>query len=388
MSIEKKNTKNDIETAFDKIKSSKLFSKSSLHKSILRYLIDQAMLGIDVKEQNIGTDILDENYEDTTSNSKVRVYVYNLRKKLSDYYKEDGKTEEIIFHIEKGQYNISFKRRTISTKKKANHLTLRIPLKPVGLILGICLLALGVFYFQKSNETNYLWEPFHTKNKATLCIVADHFMVSDKEQGCASTYQEIYDMASLDNFNKQNPPKILKKTWFTMTSKMASYGVHYLDLWFAKFNQTFDIQFESETQFSDYSKGNILYIGQSKTMTTSKSIFLQNSEVFKMEMDGFTHQSKSGLKKYKSTIKKIAYEEYTMVSFQKLENGNATLFFVSNHDIGVLATLKIFTSEESLKDFYKKAPSSNSEFNALFKVTGLDRNEMNCELVALEITKP
>lgn len=387
MSVNNKFNDKEIESAFNRIVSHKLFLKSPLQESLLRYLIDQYYAENDVKEQTIGMELLDENYDQDQSSSKVRVYVYNLRKKLTEYYKTDGKDEKIMFVIEKGQYNLTFKEKPSKSTsfKNFNSINIELPLKPTLGFLGLIVLALTVFFFQKNNQTTYLWKPFFTKEKATLCIVADQYIVSDKIQKCFSIYHQIYDDSSLNEFSEKNPELDLRQAWFTMTTKMAPFGIHYLDQWFGAFNRSFDLQLESETQFSDYSKGNVIYIGQSKTMNNSKSIFLKNSKVFKMNFDGFTYTMGEKSIQYKSKIRKINYTEYAMVSFKKIDNGNYTLFFVSNHDVGVIATVKMFTDDDKLKTFYKKLPSNNSEFNALFKVTGLERNDMDCELVQLEV---
>lgn len=375
----------EVEEAFERIKSSKLFKRSALQESILRYLIDQAIAGNDVREQNIGVDLLKENYDTDQKNSKVRVYVYNLRKKLDEYYKGAGQNESIIFHIEKGQYNLSFKQNSTKDKTRIpTHLNFRLPIKSTLIFLGILVITVMVIFMFKKEKEAFVWKPFLLENNS-LCVVADQYITSNKGKGHFSIYKEINTNADLSKFNEENPEVNLRQSWFTVTTKMAPFGVHYLDQWFHKFNSSFEIQLESDTQFSDYTKSNVIYIGQSKTMVTSKSIFLKYSKMFEMIPDGFIYKKDGEIKKYQSKIKKVDYKEYAMVSYQKLENGNGTFFFVSNHDIGVLATLKMFTSEERMKAFFKDFPSSSSEFNALFEVNGLKRNEMNCELIELEI---
>lgn len=375
----------EIEDAFERIRTHKLFKRSTLHIGILRYLIDQAIAKKEVKEQTIGSEVLKENYANDQNSSKVRVYVYNLRKKLSEYYKEAGINKTIIFQIEKGQYNLTFKQNSKNNKidQKKKYLNLRLPIKPVIISSGIALVLL-LFLLTNSKET-YIWNVFLANKSKTLCVIADHYMLSDKPSVGFFTRHDIRNNDDLVDFSKNNPDRTIKTGRFTMTTKMASFGVHILDQWFHKFGSNFRLQLESDTQYSDYNENNIIYIGQYSTMVTSNAIFLKNSNVFKTSDLGFVIKGKNGIKKYDSKIYKINSKEYTMVSFQKLENGNHTLFFVSNHDIGVIATLKMFTSEEKLKDFIKKLPSPDKEFNALFEVNGFQRNDMNCELIELEI---
>ena len=378
----------EIEKAFEKINSDSLFKRSTLHTKILRYLIDQALAENDVKEQTIGVDLLKENYDNDQNDSKVRVYVYNLRKKLEEYYEGPGKDETLLFQIEKGQYNLVFKRKKIVVKKTLINkvVNIQFSLKKVLLITGFIVVFISLFLIGKSFKKQYLWEAF-LQNNNSICVIADKFIVADKTVGNDhfALYPRINNATELEKYLETKPEPNLKPANFTMMSKMAPFGVHVLNRWFFKNNSDIELELESEIQLSDYVENNVIYIGQYKSMTTSKTLFLKNSKKFTAKMDGFIYSGKEGVKKFNSQIYKVEYKEYAMVSFQKLDNGNYSLFFVSNHDIGVLATLKMFTSEEKLKEFYKKLPHSNSEFNALFEVNGLKRNDFDCELVALEV---
>ncbi|WP_111708483.1 helix-turn-helix domain-containing protein [Lutibacter citreus] len=380
----------EIEKAFKKIKSDRIFKRSSILERVLKYLIDQAVEGKDVKEQTIAIKLWGKNYDVEKNSSKVRVYVYNLRKKLAEYYKGPGANDPLKFHIEKGQYNLAFQDNRIEEKKETTlktHINFRVPIKPVLIALGIIAIALVTFFGIKNNEETYLWKPYLTKNNS-LCIIADKFIVSDRTSKINShfaMYPDIISTSTFEKYEKKYPNLSIKETSFTIMTKMAPFGIHYLDQWFQKFDSNFDLELESQIQYSDYADKNIIYIGQSKYMTTSKSIFLKNSKVFKAEIDGYTYKKDNKTKHYVPNIGKVDYKEYTMVSYQKLDNGNYSLFFASNHDIGVIATLKMFTSKEKLKEFYKKIPKPDSEFNALFEVNGLKRNVMDCELIELEI---
>ena len=89
--------KQEIEEAFERVIESILFKRSLLQERILRYLIDQVIEGNDIKEQSIGIDLLKDKYEANQNNSKIRVYVFHLRKKLAEYYSGIGKDESVIF---------------------------------------------------------------------------------------------------------------------------------------------------------------------------------------------------------------------------------------------------------------------------------------------------
>ncbi|MFI3320300.1 MAG: hypothetical protein SNH01_05220 [Rikenellaceae bacterium] len=60
------------------------------------------------------------------------------------------------------------------------------------------------------------------------------------------------------------------------------------------------------------------------------------------------------------------------------------LYFVSNHDMGTIATVEKFTNREFLREFFSTIPKGE-HFNALFKVTGLGRTDSSCELTEIKI---
>ncbi|MCW2120314.1 hypothetical protein [Flavobacterium sp. 7A] len=380
--------KHEIENAFEKIKNDELFKRSSLLTKILRYLIDQALSGNDVKEQTIGIDVLKEKYETDQNDSKVRVYIFNLRKKLVEYNANSGKDEAIVFHIEKGQYNLAFNKKEVPPQIKLSkkYYNIRLSLKSIVLFGGIFILGLFTFLIIKWNKPTNIWNSF-TENNSTLCVIADKFVVANisKEDRHFALYHDVNTIEQFELYKKVHPKKNLKEARFTMMSKMAPFGIHYLDLWFNKFNSTFNLKLETEVQYEDYAINNVIYIGQYKTMTTSKSLFLKNSNRFTPQLNGFTYQDAKEVKEYKSKLLDVDFKEYVMVSYQRLKNGKHTLFVVSNHDIGVIGALKLFTNTDSLNKFLEKLPEPNSYFNALFEVNGLKRNEIDTKLVHIEI---
>jgi len=70
----------------------------------------------------------------------------------------------------------------------------------------------------------------------------------------------------------------------------------------------------------------------------------------------------------------------------KLDNNKKALFIASNHDIGVVSLCKKLTNKQQLKEFYTHLPDSITYFNALFKVSGMDRTDVSCELIQIEFT--
>jgi len=121
-------------------------------------------------------------------------------------------------------------------------------------------------------------------------------------------------------------------------------------------------------------------------MHDTQEIFLKDSKVFSTYRDGFSYKKDTIEKKYMPREEKLKLDEYAMVSYKKGKKENKILFFVSNHDIGCIALVKNFTDLKWLKAFYDKNNlKEDSYYNALFKVNGLRRTEMESELIKLEV---
>ena len=119
-----------------------------------------------IKESIIEWEFFGTQENSTKSNPKVRVNVYNLRKKLTHYYQEEGKKEPYRVVIDKGQYLIRFER---SNEKS----TLRSQFNLVVLLPYLLLIVLLTAWIVNSIPPSKpkLWEPFLSdKTKTTLFI--------------------------------------------------------------------------------------------------------------------------------------------------------------------------------------------------------------------------
>lgn len=382
---------NDIRTSLNKICSSSQFVKSSRYIQLLTFLTEEALKGNHLKEQIIGAELFKKNYDAIKDDGKVRVYMFNLRKKLSEYYKKEGKEDAILFELKKGKYDISFKNKINNNEEENQQIVKKSKVLSNRNKISIALILIGslfsIFYFDLfSNDGKYCWQPFLSKNATNTIILADQ-VVMHKINGVTGelyTHKEINSAEDFINFTKKKRKDSLALSSYTFFTKAIPYSLLELSKFFTKHNSDLTPQKESEFKYDIIKRGNIIYLGQPKTMSLSKEIFLKNSRIF--SYDEFFSSKKDGETiTYKPKYGDNIRMEYAMVSYTILENGNSALYFASNHDIGVMATVSYFTNLDKLKELYQKLPTKKSHFNALFKVEGLNRTDVNCELVALEI---
>jgi len=90
-----------------RVAASQLFEKSNRLRELLLFVGERALLAPDavIREQEIGVELLGRTAGyDTGQDTLVRVQASQLRKKLQQYFAEDGKAEPIVIDLPKGCY--------------------------------------------------------------------------------------------------------------------------------------------------------------------------------------------------------------------------------------------------------------------------------------------
>lgn len=102
----------ELQQEAEKIIESGALGRSRIYSNLLRYLVNCANANSSPKEIEIAIDVLgrDESF-DVAKDSAVRVYIYQLRKKLEHYY--DKYAPDAPFHltVPKGQYTLEARSR-------------------------------------------------------------------------------------------------------------------------------------------------------------------------------------------------------------------------------------------------------------------------------------
>jgi Tol biopolymer transport system component len=105
----------DIRLALSRVLESDPFIRSQRIKNLLKFLVETALTGdqASLKETLIGIEVFDrEPGYDSKQDPVVRVEMRRLRSKLSEYYLNEGKADEISIWLDKGTYVPVFSWRT------------------------------------------------------------------------------------------------------------------------------------------------------------------------------------------------------------------------------------------------------------------------------------
>ncbi len=384
--------KDQIKRYLQKITASRYFERSKISCDLLTYLVESTLKGQNPKEYTIGIELFGKKYEsDSKQDSNIRVYIHNIRKRLSEYYDHEGRKDEIHFEIEKGKYRVNF----ISSKDKkhrgSNYL---VPF----VISSVLLTALVIFMLannraaEKTWSKSALWSGFNN-GKKTLLVLGDYFVFNGFLPTGSSGIFRDFKINSEKEFKillseKPELAQTLSKSHLTYLSKMAVFCQNDIQRVFGYLGENIEVKLSSDMQPDDLKFNNVIFIGNYKNMGIFESLI--------SEME-FPYNIKSPYKdiilsqdpcsaEYQASSHDEAEVDYSLVLSFSGFNKNRFLFFLSSQDIGNISTVGIFTREKSLKEFEEKylRKKETPDFKALYKVQGINKTDLSYELLRVD----
>lgn len=370
--------KQDIVT---KIRASNTFSSTSTSTSLLQYLYDATLKGGILKEEVIDAELYGKVYSTDKVNTRVRVNVFNLRKKLELYYKNEGKDDKWQLVIEKGQYQVSFINAAPSLFNfKAYKWSLILPYLTaiVSLALLICT--------NIPTPIPSIWRSITSKDKVVNLYVGDVFGMAGITSTGLKGWMRCFEINSYPDYNnllnrKPELKKILEPSEYTYASSMAVIATQRLQHFFQERDRSFNIRFVTKSSTSEILESDAIYIGNTGNQNRFINFFNEANPYCKLSANTLE------IKNY-PTIRDITYtlntseedEDYAIVSKYPAPNGSDHFVFFSRHDFGVTASVEYFTDVDRIKNFVNNYLNGHEYFTAIFKVTGHDRINTNLEI--------
>lgn len=365
-----------------KIRSSSTLSNAPTSSALLQYLLDATLKNTTLKEGVIDIEFFGSKEISDRNNPRVRVNVYNLRKKLLAYYEEEGKEDAWRLWIKKGQYKVSFLKVETATKPK-----IKINWK---LILPYSLLVLGLLAFVWSNikpKAPELWTAFLNENAETNLFIGDHFGMAGKTITTGNGWTRDFEINSNEDFynlinkNPQLKNKI-KPSNYSYSTRMAALATQNLQAIFQTYHQSFDIRFSTQTSIPAIKEKNAIYVGPTKNDNQFLSFFNEGNPFCTIGSHSLEVNNRPGLRDevFELNLPNNS-EEYAIVSKYKSLGDKEHLVFFSQHDIGVSATVAFFTNRDSILKFQNTFLKKHDHFTAIFKVKGKNRTDTNLKLI-------
>lgn len=364
----------------DRVVESSTLKNAPTSIAILRYLVKANIENRFLKEGIIDIEFFGAKPEDDKSNPRVRVNIYNLRKKLKRYYEEEGANDPWQIKIDKGQYSVKFEKQGLNSKK------LSATEKKQFLPYLFLVLSLSVLIVTTTPQKKpALWEGFFTNKHITNLFVGDAFGYGGTTISGLSGWTRDFSINSLDEYYLmlENNPALKSRTApvdFNYSTRMAENATHDLSRFFTWWNKDFEIKYATHASFSDIKKGNTIYIGRLKDQQNFSYLFNEANQYFEIldnqvYFSGNEHFADTTFESNTANTE----ADYALVSRIPGPNNTEQFFFFSNHDIGVMACVEYFTNTDSIRSFTKEHLKESIYFTALFKAKGRERINLNLE---------
>ena len=263
----------------DKILGSDLFKTKDVYQKLLTYIVDADLKGDVPTEISISQDIFNKGEEFVSAeDTTVRVYMHNLRKKLDQYYLEEGKQDQIRLLIPKGHYRVLFEKNTAeSDEKEKIGKNRNILILSFILLLAVIYILFDKFYLdpQQSERTNpyqnkLIWTNFFDNAFPNAVLVGD-FLVFHEYNAALGRARRIQDYsinteAELKLYSDKNKELEVEKWTLGELPHNIVFNLIDLNRVFYAFELPVRIHFSSEESIDFIKNKNVIYIGEFKNL--------------------------------------------------------------------------------------------------------------------------
>ncbi len=387
-----------------KIINSKSFGHSNTYANLLLYLVASTQREDVPKETTIAAEILGKPNFDPSQSTLVRVYIYNLRKKLIQYYAKEGKDDTIILQIPKGSYEVRFVEKKILAPKEAFY-----NFKVIALALFILLilsLAYNVVQYPDKHDINPisengLWKDLFLNQKPLMVLLGDLFIYLEENTETA-TKKTIRnpDINSLEDYESF----ILKQPESNLIYEPLGYSllIYNSVLWIKDLSEIFshdhsDFTIRNMVRFNpkELPDNNFIVIGMMKTFGLFKD-YLQSPTIFYNSEDQSIvyHNGQEGSE---TVFRPYGdpnghHTDYGFITKVPGPNNNNIYLFGGIWDTAASQSLKYFTSPKLHKELesalIKKYGKLPQYYQIVLEVKGVDRMELSSKILIVEEFAP
>lgn len=369
-------------TITGQILKSKSFKRASTSAALLEYLVHANIEGSFLKEAIINIEFFGKKADTDKNNTRVRVSMYNLRKKLKEYYSNEAENPTWFLVIDKGQYSVRFEKRA-QVKSWIKQLTL-------NQVLPYFLLLLTIAFFLLKNtpqKSPSVWSRFFKNNLPTTLFVGDAFGFRGTTITGSLGWTRDYHINTIDEYYallevKPALKEITNTAKYSYLTAMGPEATHHISKLFSAYQQDFDIRFSSKSTFTDIKNSNSIYIGPIRTKNKFIPIFNDVNPYFNIADGKLIFKHPQSLQDRIFDLEASGIDtDLAIVSRISGPQETEQFIFFSDHDMGVIATVEYFTNIDSLHLFSATHLKEKSNFTAVYKAYGKDRTNMELKVI-------
>lgn len=370
-----------------KVFHSQCFSKSVVVKELLKYLVEKSLKGEIPKEFEIAYEVFGQK-DNQGKEKNIRIYIHNLRKKLNEYYKQEGISDEVILSIPKGAYSVTF-----SLNKKVIIQNKIAKLSPIILAASLIFLLLSLVIFPSKKRSkvtsSFMWKEIYDSDFPTLIILGDHYFVNTRNAlGMHATrLMNINSEVDFDELVEKNPEIAdnFKKTEQTYINQQGPFCLYKVMNTLGGGEVDIDLRYSSNLEWEHLTASNSIFIGSYKTQNILKKAYEKIGVSFNIEHSQLSYSIKDSTFVFNSGSSDFLNLEYaTFIYFQTSDKRNV-MALMCNTDIGNVASIKYLSEPENLEFLQqqiKDFPSRN--FKAVFEVRGKQQTDFKIVLKRID----
>jgi len=373
-----------INNVLQKVLNSQCFSKSVVLNELLKHLVEKSVKGEELREVEIAYEVFGKK-QSQDKEVNIRIYVFNLRKKLKEYYEKEGRNDEIIFSIPKGGYEVSIKtNRNLIWKSRISKFCPYL----LGISLAFFILSFLFFRGEKRPEATrcFLWDKIYNSEYPLLVVLGDHYFVMAKNtlgQMGMTRYMHINSDSDFEELLSQLPPDQddFHKTDQTYINKQAPFAMYKVLSFLGGDKIDIEMRYSSDLQWEHLAHNNTLFIGSYKTQGILKNIFENTGITFNLRDSEVKYIHNDSTIIFQRNLEEFLIEEFASLIHFSTSDGRIIMALMCNSDLGNIALVKYISQPENLaklKEYTRNFQSDN--FRAIFEVNGQKQTDFQIEL--------
>lgn len=401
--------------------------RSKNHSKLLAYLVDREFsLQVNQesyqkapKEIEIAIEVFGKTADfNAGDDSTVRVNISNLRKKLENYYANDGRNEAFFISIPVGGYRLAFTENKIlipeektnsdvlnlanqkQSKKLKMIIALLVSLFFVSLVVNIVLVLPIEPIFMNPNKVEQaeireknddIWSDLINSKKPSMIVLGDvhNFIEMDDSKRKQRTVIDpnIHNDDDLMAFLKEHPGQssLTQRSQQIMITRGTSIALRNVVRLLGD-NKGMNLRFASEIDAYQLRKYNIIYIGPLNRMGILEQYF--KGSTFSLNHHKNSLLDKHSNKAYTAANDRLSgYIDYGLFAKVDGVQGNKIYIMSGFNDPSMmkvswyLTNKSNFDSDEFKHFFQENRLTPLGNFEMLFKVPSMDGVDMKYEII-------
>lgn len=402
-------TDQDILDSIEKIRRSGALGRSPTYTKLLDYLAEKTIEGAICSEISVAVDVFDKDAEfDVSSDSTVRVYIYNLRKKLDSYYEKEGLLDETRLVIPKGEYRlVTTKQSPIPQAVEKDiaahwwHRDFNFSGKVIaglGAVLISSMIILLSYAFNlnaveltPSDEQLRFWGTAFTDEKPIKVVIGDYYIFG--ESTVNDDYRLIREFSINSAADLEDWPQTLDSAsdtirfdlGLTYLPRGSAYALAEIVQVCQEFGKTVRVTMMSELKADDLREYHIFYIGYVSGMDVLEEYTFSASDFevgFSYDELVDTKSSKFYVSSLIDAEEKRSFVDYGILSSYSVADGNRVVIIAGTRDAGLMEVSELAASKNLLSRMDLEQDAQAEAFFSVYEVNGFNLTNVNSRLIS------